>query len=171
MRGFDVWPKDLKLNMSKMHRAFLLVAILIACEPARPKPEPTTPPSNEATGSAQVVAPVSTEAAAFARACAEHKGVIVEFYATWATPCIELEQAMRDPRVAGPLAASFVPLRLDTTESTDADMALRERYAAQTLPALVFVAPDGSVLGRVTTYLDPPQLAEAVKAAAARLPR
>jgi hypothetical protein len=80
-------------------------------------------------------------------------------------------QALRDPSVAGPLAASFVPLRIDVTEATDASMALRERYAAQTVPALVFVAPDGSVVGRVTEYLDPPQLVEAIQAAAAHLPR
>jgi hypothetical protein len=64
-----------------------------------------------------------------------------------------------------------VPLRIDISEGTDADLAIQERYSARTSPALVFVATDGSVLGRVTTVLDPPELAEAVEAAAARLPR
>ncbi len=143
--------------------------LVIACSEAKPVPVPA--PSNTATGSAEVASPLDPEAAAFARARAEHKGVLVEFYAAWAVPSDELAHAMRDPGVAAPLAASFVPLRFDISEGTDTDMELRERYGAKTLPALVFMAADGSVLGRVTELLDPPQLAEAVKAAAAKLPR
>jgi thiol:disulfide interchange protein len=154
--------------------SFARIALLLVVACIQPKPG-SPPPSNEATGSAQVAAtvaaPAGTEAAAFERARAEHKGVAVELYAAWATPSVDLEEAMRDPSVAGPLAASFVLLRIDVTANTDADMVLRERYAAKTLPAVVFLAPDGSVLGRVTTTLDPPELAEMVKAAAARLPR
>ncbi len=96
---------------------------------------------------------------------------MVELFAKWSTPCVALDRALRDPSVAPVLADHFVTLRFDVSDSTDEDAALRERYAVQGEPMLVFVAPDGSVVGRVATYLDPPQLASDITAAAARLAR
>lgn len=84
-------------------------------------------------------------------------------------PCLELDTSLRDPGVSGPLMASFVPLALDVTENTDADAEVMDRYAVRGVPALVFLAADGRVVGRVTTALDPPQLAESITAAAAQL--
>ena len=141
--------------------------LVIAC--SRQSPAPPTP-SHETSGAGEVPTP-SSEAAAFQRARAEHKGVMLELYAAWATPCDELEQALQDPSVAESLTASFVPVRLDITNGTDADVAVQERYGVHGVPALVFVSVDGTVLGRLTRYLDPPQLAAAIQMIASHLPR
>jgi thiol:disulfide interchange protein DsbD len=89
------------------------------------------------------------EAAAFAKARAEGKGVIVDFSATWCNPCTELELRFGHDDVHEAITDSFVPLKFDVTHGTDEDKARRARYRAETLPAVVLVTPDRGVLGRI----------------------
>lgn len=89
------------------------------------------------------------EKAAFDKARAEGKGVLVDFSATWCNPCTELELRFGDPAVYDAITESFVPLKFDVTHGTDRDKEARDRYRAQTLPAVVLVSPDFDVLGRI----------------------
>jgi thiol:disulfide interchange protein DsbD len=89
------------------------------------------------------------EEEAFARARAEGKGVLVDFSATWCNPCTELELRFGNPDVHQVITEHFVPLKFDVTHGTDRDKAARDRYRAQTLPAVVLVTPDRDVLGRI----------------------
>jgi thioredoxin:protein disulfide reductase len=114
------------------------------------------------------------EEEAFARARAEGKGVLVDFSATWCNPCIELELRFGDADVYKEINANFVPLKFDVTEGSDEDKAARERYRAQTLPAVVLVTPDRDVLGRIGGKEDgslpePAEILEILRPAAAKL--
>jgi thiol:disulfide interchange protein len=145
-----------------VHRPVLL-AILTACAghgPAEPadRPAPAT------------AAWAADEAAAFARARAEHRGVLIEFWTAWAAPCAELASTLRAAPVEAELARAFVPVRFDVSADRDDDAARRARYQATTLPALVFVAPDGRVVGRVDRVLDAAELVPVIRRAAAQLP-
>jgi thiol:disulfide interchange protein DsbD len=109
------------------------------------------------------------EKAAFAQARAEHKGVMVDFSATWCNPCEEMELTFGDDDVYAQITQHFVPLKFDVTESTDVDMANRQRYGADTLPSVVLMGTDGSVLARVQKLTEPDDMLGILSPAVAKV--
>ena len=109
------------------------------------------------------------EKAAFEKARAEHKGVMVDFSASWCGPCEELERTFGSDDVYEAITASFVPLKFDVTNGTDEDLERKARYHAETLPAVVFMAPTGTVVGRVDQMIDGDEMLAKLKPAIAAL--
>jgi len=111
------------------------------------------------------------EAAAFARARSEHKGVLIHVFASWAIQSQEVALALEAPSLRAVITPSFVPLLVDVTEPTPENEALQARYDAKTIPAIVLVATDGTVLGRIKTVASPDELRTTIEAAARDLRR
>jgi thiol:disulfide interchange protein DsbD len=109
------------------------------------------------------------EAAAFAQAKAEGKGVMVDFAATWCVPCAELERTFADDDVYELITHNFVPLKFDVSNDDEVSEDRKKRYNAGTLPAVVFVAADHSPVGRVDQMLEPGPFAEVLKPAILKL--
>jgi thiol:disulfide interchange protein DsbD len=99
------------------------------------------------------------EAAAFARAKAEGKGVMIDFAADWCKPCEKLEVTFGSDGVHERLTAGYVPLKFDVSAGSDADDDRQDRYKAANLPAVIFLDADGKELGRVAEYLEAPAFA------------
>jgi thiol:disulfide interchange protein DsbD len=110
------------------------------------------------------------EDAAYAKAQAEGKGVMVDFAATWCLPCKELELTFGDSDVYDLITKNFVPLKFDVTdEDTEINTERRKRYAAGTLPAVVWLSADRKVVGRINQYMKPDELLEVLRPSVAKL--
>jgi thiol:disulfide interchange protein DsbD len=98
---------------------------------------------------------LKTEAEAVALAKASGRPVIIDFWAEWCTACRELDQvAWSDPRVQAE-ARRFVAVKADGTDSSDAFLALADKYGVVGMPTVVFIDGHGRevrerVIGAVT---------------------
>jgi len=109
------------------------------------------------------------EDAAFAQARQEGKGVMIDFAASYCTPCKELELTFADPEVFPILVDNYVPLRFDVSEGSDQDEERQERYNASNLPAVIFLDVDKHEYGRVKKFLKPGPFLDILKPATEKL--
>ncbi len=111
---------------------------------------------------------VDDEEAAFAKAAAEDKGVMVDFGASWCRPCEDMELVFDDDDVRAAITESFVPLRFDVSDGNDTDLERKSRYGADTLPAVIFMSKEHVLLARVSEEMKADQMLDVVRPAAAR---
>jgi len=62
-----------------------------------------------------------------------------------------------------------VPLKIDVSKNTDHDEELQKRYDSETLPSVVFLTPDSTVVGRVRQMMEPEPFLEVLKPAVLQL--
>jgi thioredoxin:protein disulfide reductase len=103
--------------------------------------------------------------AALARARAEGKPVMIDFFAEWCAACKELD---RETYVAPTVVAEaerFVRIKVDGTNAQDPVDALYQRFGVSGLPTVAFVSSEGKVLDdpRVTGFLGPEKFTEALR--------
>ncbi len=102
---------------------------------------------------------------ALARARAERKPVLADFFATWCTACMELDRkTFSDPRVRALVNQRFVPLKVDSSQDTDEVDALQKKYGVVGLPVVTFIDGDGRQRAqpRIDGYLPPGQFAKLI---------
>jgi thiol:disulfide interchange protein DsbD len=95
--------------------------------------------------------------AALARARAEGRPVMLDFYADWCTSCLEMEHAtFADPAVQARLKQAVL-LQADVTVNSDADRALLARFRLFGPPGIIFFNAQGveQVSARVVGFQKP----------------
>jgi len=89
-------------------------------------------------------------AAALTEARTAHKGVFVDFSASWCPPCIAMKhEVWPDAEVARAINAGYVPLAVDA----DQDNGVSARYEVENIPTVLLLDADGRVVKRNNGYL------------------
>jgi thioredoxin-like negative regulator of GroEL len=83
--------------------------------------------------------------AALARARAEQKPVLVDFWAEWCEWCHELDRTTYVDAQVVEAAKAFVAVKVNT-EGDGSEIKLTEKYDIQTLPTIGVVSPEGRVI-------------------------
>jgi thiol:disulfide interchange protein DsbD len=92
----------------------------------------------------------------------QNKPVIIDFYATWCTPCRELEEVtFHDPEVVKRAEKDFVMVKVDVTQGGNPfHEQLLQQYGVKGVPTVVFLDPGGKECRelRLVDYLPPDRL-------------
>lgn len=95
----------------------------------------------------------SNVTAALAKAEAQHKLVMVDFYTTWCRWCQRLDATtLSEPAVAAKISDGFVPVRLDA-ENDGRELA--QKFGVDSYPTVVFLDKSGQEVYRIAGYLEP----------------
>lgn len=116
-------------------------------------------------GAQDTVAWLINEAEALRRAKEENKPVLIDFRADWCAACKELEKKTFPHPTVAPLLTNFIKVKIDATEETEENAALRQKYGALALPTVVFLRPDGTVASELTLrkFEEPEKFAERIR--------
>jgi len=104
------------------------------------------------------------ESLAFERARDEHKAVVIDLTATWSVPSVEMSRKLDNLEEV--LDRDFIRLRIDVSNQDERTESIRLRYDAETMPVVLFVDVNGTVLARVVQNLDARQLRQVIATAA-----
>lgn len=95
-----------------------------------------------------------------------NKLVIMDFYADWCIPCLELDRRTFTDSKVIKVTEDFVKLKVDLTHFDSPEIEeLRQKFNISGVPTIIFLAPDGGeVQGtRVVGYLPPDKFIERMK--------
>ena len=99
--------------------------------------------------------------------------VVMDFYADWCIPCLELDRKTFTDREVIDLTSNFIRLKVDLTyfDSPESE-ALRKRFNIAGVPTIVFLDKTGQEVAssRVVGYLPPAEFVEKVKAVVGSAP-
>jgi thiol:disulfide interchange protein DsbD len=107
-----------------------------------------------------------SEEAAFAKAHAEKRPMLVDFTATWCAACQELaKHTFADPRVqARALSANFIAVKVDATNDDDPQVdKVKDKYKVKGLPTVVIYDSEGKERKRFTEFVGPEPFLAAIE--------
>ncbi|MFO0583191.1 MAG: cytochrome c biogenesis protein CcdA [Anaeromyxobacter sp.] len=106
-----------------------------------------------------------SEEEALAKARAEGRPVIVDFWADWCTACKELDKIAWSHPAVREEAARFVAVKLDGSEETPAFQAAYEKYGIVGMPTVIFIDSSGKEHPeRVMTAIGPDEMVKKLRA-------
>jgi tetratricopeptide (TPR) repeat protein len=102
--------------------------------------------------------------AALQKAKAQHKPLMVDFWADWCGWCRRLDETTYADRDVVRLSKDFVPVKVNT-EGGRNDTLVALRYGVSELPTIAFISPSGRSILRLTGFRGPGQFPSIMLAA------
>jgi len=131
--------------------AVLVVLALVGA--SRTQTAAAEPPAQAATGSGEIHWLKSLDAAQ-KEARAEHKPILVDFFATWCGPCRMMDEETWPNADVKAAVTKYVPVRQDV----DANQDVASRFDIESIPTVVILDADGKELDRNVGFADPAEL-------------
>lgn len=91
--------------------------------------------------------------------------VLMDFTAAWCGACGELDRETFSDRRVADEAELFVPIRVDATRNDAASEAFMARFEVRGLPTVLVIDESGEVRARITEFVPPERMLEALRAA------
>ena len=89
---------------------------------------------------------------ALSRAQSENKPIMIDFYADWCGPCRQLDRdTYSDDALSAFLNENLVCLKINV----DKNKTLASNYNIVSIPAIVFLSPDGTRIGKWVGFTPP----------------
>jgi thiol:disulfide interchange protein DsbD len=96
-------------------------------------------------GAAQL-AWIKSEELGFAAAKTNGRPILIDFWAEWCEACKKMDgSTFSEAPVIAALTKGWTTIKLDLTESSEANDAIQQKYALPSLPTLVLLPPDGNL--------------------------
>lgn len=103
---------------------------------------------------------VNDEPGAFARAAAEGKPVMMDFYADWCAACKELDHETYNQTEIISRSAGFISLKMDFTKQNDWSKQMIKKYGVAGMPTVIFFSADGKEKERFTGFKEAAEVAQ-----------
>jgi thiol:disulfide interchange protein DsbD len=102
---------------------------------------------------------INDEEAAFARAAAEGKPVMMDFYADWCAACVELDhKTYNQPQVLD-RTGRFICLKMDFTRQNEWSGLMTEKYRVKGMPTVIFFDSRGKEIERFVGFKNAEEVA------------